>query len=329
MLALLAASPWTVGASGPVVPAGTPVNLADLVRKHPERTWEPTDDSESVFAEWPVERMRGLLGTIAETVDVTMEATSTELDEDLPESFDSRTKWPGCVHAIRKQGDCGGCWAFAASETLSDNLCVTSNGSINVTLSPQDAISCDSSDWGCNGGQPSNVWKYMSDTGLTTDECTPYVSLDGKTNGTCSSTCSSSCMHYKKYKCGHSNFYRGFDNIKKGIMLYGPAHTVMLVWQDLLQYKTGVYKHIEGNLMGPHSVKIVGWGKEKDTEFWIVQNSWGASWGMDGFWKQDMNDLGSSLGRGGGWNCGGSGTENVAVLQGSVIADPKHEEIIV
>jgi len=207
------------------------------------------------------------------------------------------------------QGDCGGCWAFAATETLSDNLCITSNGAINVTLSAQDAISCDSSDWGCNGGQPKNVWKFLSDTGVSTNDCTPYVSGPGKTNGTCSSTCSSNSMPYKKYKCEHSNFYRGFDTIKQGITQYGSVHTVMLVWQDLIQYKKGVYKHLEGNLMGPHSVKIIGWGKDKDVDYWIVQNSWGASWGMDGFFNIDMNDFGSSTGRGGAWNCGGSAAE--------------------
>ena len=35
---------------------------------------------------------------------------------DLPVNFDGRTQWPGCIHAVLDQGDCGSCWAFAASE---------------------------------------------------------------------------------------------------------------------------------------------------------------------------------------------------------------------
>jgi hypothetical protein len=59
------------------------------------------------------------------------------IDEDLPSSFDVRTKYPGCTHPVLDQGDCGSCWAFASTETLSDRFCVASNGTVNVTLSPQ------------------------------------------------------------------------------------------------------------------------------------------------------------------------------------------------
>lgn len=65
---------------------------------------------------------------------------------DLPVSFDARTAWPGCVHPILDQGHCGSCWAFAATESLSDRFCIASEGQINVTLSPGDLvrISCSS-----------------------------------------------------------------------------------------------------------------------------------------------------------------------------------------
>ena len=55
-----------------------------------------------------------------------------------PLNFDSRTQFPGCIGAIRNQLHCGACWAFAAAEVLSDRFCIASNGSINVTLAPQD-----------------------------------------------------------------------------------------------------------------------------------------------------------------------------------------------
>lgn len=52
---------------------------------------------------------------------------------------------------------------------LSDRFCISSNGSVNVTLSPQQMVSCDGSAYGCLGGYLSNSFKYMTSVGLVTD----------------------------------------------------------------------------------------------------------------------------------------------------------------
>ena len=70
----------------------------------------------------------------------------------LPANFDARTKWPNYIHAIRDQQSCGSNWAFAASEFLSDRFAIMSNGTTNVVLSPEDLVSCDTTNQGCNGG---------------------------------------------------------------------------------------------------------------------------------------------------------------------------------
>ena len=70
---------------------------------------------------------------------------------DVPENFLAKDKWPTCVHEIRDQQRCGSCWAFAATEVLSDRFCIASEGAVNVILSPQDMVSCDKADMGCNG----------------------------------------------------------------------------------------------------------------------------------------------------------------------------------
>jgi len=54
----------------------------------------------------------------------------------VPADFDSRTKWPTCVHPVLDQEQCGSCWAFGTSESFSDRICVATNGSTNVVVSP-------------------------------------------------------------------------------------------------------------------------------------------------------------------------------------------------
>lgn len=54
----------------------------------------------------------------------------------LPDAFDSRVEFKDCIHPIRDQARCGSCWAFSASEVLSDRMCIETNGTVNVVLSP-------------------------------------------------------------------------------------------------------------------------------------------------------------------------------------------------
>ena len=61
----------------------------------------------------------------------------------LPDNFDARVTWPKFVHPIRDQGQCGSCWAHAASETFSDKLAIATNGTSNEIFSVQELVSCD------------------------------------------------------------------------------------------------------------------------------------------------------------------------------------------
>jgi cathepsin B len=54
------------------------------------------------------------------------------------------------------------------------------------------------------------------------------------------------------------------------------------VYDDFFNYKSGVYQHTSGSLAGGHAVRIIGWGTENSTPYWLVANSWGRFWGLDG-----------------------------------------------
>ena len=210
----------------------------------------------------------------------------------LPKSFDSREKWPPCIHEIRDQSNCGSCWAHAASEVLSDRFCISSNNSINIVLSPQDMVSCDYFDLGCNGGILTMSWLYLRLFGIVSDECKKYTSGDGSVRF-CRWKCDTSDVEYKKYKA--SGFYYLFtiNQIKNDIMKYGPIESGFSVYSDFMNYKSGIYSKGEGvELLGGHAVKIVGWGEENGVEYWIVANSWGKNWGENGYFRIKMRECG-------------------------------------
>src|SRR5690349_14972735 len=91
-------------------------------------------------------------------------AEAPEIVGAIPDSFDSRTQWPNCpsISLIRDQSDCGSCWAFGASEAMSDRVCISTNGAKKPILSADDLLSCCgiSCGYGCSGGYPIQAWRY-------------------------------------------------------------------------------------------------------------------------------------------------------------------------
>jgi len=212
---------------------------------------------------------------------------------DIPVSFNSSEQWPGCIHAIRDQGHCGSCWAFAASEVLSDRFCIASSRQINVVLSPQDLVSCANLiNQGCNGGYPLWSWEFMINKGIVTDSCFPYLSYDGKAPKCKEFTKCHDGQPIKKYKAKNMVGLKNPKSIQENILKYGPVEAAFSVYEDFLKYKSGIYKHTSGSLLGGHAVKIIGWGREGTTDFWIVANSWNTTWGENGYFRIAFGQVG-------------------------------------
>jgi len=220
----------------------------------------------------------------------------------VPDSFDSRINWPKCwqIGRIRDQSACGSCWAFGAVESMSDRECIF-NGNVNVSLSAQDMNSCcDSCGGGCDGGFPSAAWQYWQQTGVVDSGCLPYSlpSCDHHipSNNSCPSDeyptppCTQSCIDGRTWNSaklfGQSAYsLSGEVDMKAEIYQNGPVETAFTVYEDFLSYKSGVYRHTSGDELGGHAVKILGWGVENNTPYWLVANSWNVHWGAKGFFK--------------------------------------------
>ena len=56
--------------------------------------------------------------------------------------------------------------------------------------------------------------------------------------------------------------------MQQEIMTFGPIEAAFDVYADFLSYKSGVYKHVTGDLLGGHAIKIMGWGTENGEDYW-------------------------------------------------------------
>lgn len=223
-----------------------------------------------------------------------LEATAGRVKAgDIPASFDARDAFPGCVHAIRDQGQCGSCWAFSASEALSDRFCIATNGTDNVVLSPEQLVSCDwEGNMGCNGGMLRFAWDYMEVFGLVPDDCFPYTAGGGNApQCPLSSTCADGTTKWgdvrHSVKALSTKHYTSVEAAQAAIMADGPIQVAFNVPQSFMSYKDGVYQCDSSVYLGGHAVKAVGWGTDSDSgeDYWLIANSWGSDWGIDGFFK--------------------------------------------
>lgn len=260
-----------------------------------------------------LKRMNGVLPSIAKQPELVMKHPARML-RDLPKEFDARTQWPNCpsISEIRDQGACGSCWAVAAVEAISDRICIASNGAQKPHLSAEDLNDCcgDKCGHGCNGGYPEVAWKYWAETGIvtggnfnSTDGCMPYsvplcdhhvvghypACIKVQPTPACVPQCRAGYnVAYESDRQKGKTSYRvdkDPQNIMAEIMKNGPVEAGYTIYSDFYSYKSGVYQHVTGDDHGGHAVKIMGWGEENGTPYWLVANSWNEDWGLKGVFK--------------------------------------------
>lgn len=262
------------------------ITRENLQKTSASASFETYSYDEHPFKNWTEEEIKNMLG-VKTFIPFNYNSELIEDNSDsLPANFDSRTEWPDCVHAIRDQGHCGSCWAFAASEVLSDRFCIASKGKTNLVLSPQDLVSCDKVDHGCNGGNPLFSWMHIMNKGIVSDECMPYTSGSGEVEK-CPTHCANDNVEFVRYhSAGMPQMLNNNEQkIKESIFAHGPVETGFTVYEDFMSYKSGIYSHKSGKMLGGHAVKIVGWGEEEGVKYWIAANSWSEKWGENGFFR--------------------------------------------
>ncbi|XP_024920939.1 tubulointerstitial nephritis antigen-like [Cynoglossus semilaevis] len=238
-------------------------------------------------------------------------------NEQLPQYFNSTEKWPGKIHEPLDQGNCAASWAFSTAAVASDRISIQSMGHMTPQLSPQNLISCDTrNQGGCAGGRIDGAWWYLRRRGVVTEDCYPYLPpqqtpaeasrcmMQSRSIGRGKRQATQRCPNSHNY---HNDIYQSTPpyrlstnekEIMKEIKENGPVQAIMEVHEDFFVYKSGIYKHTDVSFTKPpqyrkhgtHSVRITGWGEEKNYDgtarkYWIAANSWGKNWGENGFFR--------------------------------------------
>mmetsp|Transcript_42121 Transcript_42121/g.78288 ORF Transcript_42121/g.78288 Transcript_42121/m.78288 type:complete len:351 (+) Transcript_42121:64-1116(+) len=246
------------------------------------RSWQA--GAASCFKGWIIGDVRKQMGGINISNRVSGLSECALPDVDVPEVFDARQKWPLCFLPPYEMGNCSASWALAAAASLSQRICIASpRKHASLRLSPQQLLSCDTSNKGCQGGSLDTVWDYMMSEGLVSESCFPY-----QANGTLPcSICDEEPMRLACV-CRLST-----SQIRREIFLHGPIVAAITLMNDFLVYRSGVYQETKtasqfvdvDRQRQMHAVTVLGWGREGTLNYWIIESSWGQDWGEGGYAK--------------------------------------------
>jgi cathepsin L len=217
-----------------------------------------------------------------------MKSTNNKIYKNLlgftaPDSVDWRQK--GYVTPIKDQGQCGSCWAFSTVVSL-EGQHFKKEGKL-VSLSEQNLVDCSrpQGNLGCDGGLMDQGFDYIkSNGGIDTEESYPYKAVDGQCKFN-KDNVGATLTGYTDVKSGDE------DALVEAIATQGPISVAIDASHMGFQlYKSGVYNQLFcSSSRLDHGVAAVGYGSEDGKDFYIVKNSWGTVWGMDGYILMSRN----------------------------------------
>jgi len=195
-----------------------------------------------------------------------------------PSSVDWTSK--GAVTPVKNQGQCGSCWAFSTTGSA-EGAHQIATGKL-VSFSEQELVDCAGSygNQGCNGGLMDDGFKYLEAKGDSSESSYAYT---GKT-GTCDSSKQSAADGIKAGAVGSYHDVTTENEAQmEAAVAQQPVSVAIEADQSGFQfYKSGVFSGTCGTSLD-HGVLVVGYGTDSGKDYWKVKNSWGTTWGLEGY----------------------------------------------
>ncbi|KAL5715331.1 cathepsin H [Ranunculus cassubicifolius] len=191
----------------------------------------------------------------------------------------------GIVSPVKEQAGCGSCWTFSTTGAL--EAAYKQAFGEDISLSEQQLVDCAGmfNNFGCHGGLPSQAFEYIKyNGGLETESAYPYTAKDG--------VCKFSSDNKLVKVVDSVNITLGAENeLKDAVAFVRPVSVAFQVIHEFRLYNGGVFTsdHCGSTPMDVnHAVLAVGYGVENGIPYWLIKNSWGATWGDNGYFKMEM-----------------------------------------
>jgi len=206
----------------------------------------------------------------------------------LPLHLPDEVNWIalGGVTPVKNQGACGSCWAFSTTGAL-EGAKYVKTGEL-VALSEQNLLDCDHKDLGCSGGLMDNAFKFDEKSGgLCSEADYPYEAVQGDVCNPmgCTDVPGSIVQTFYDVPAGET------DTMMAAIAMQ-PISVAIQADQFVFQfYKGGVLTDDSCGDQLDHGVLAVGYGTDSETNepYFTVKNSWGPTWGEDGYVRLSRN----------------------------------------
>lgn len=241
-----------------------------IVENHNAKNSDDATVAVNHMSDWTDDEYKAILGYKGKKPRNT---TVFEGSNDIPASVN----WveQGAVTPVKNQGQCGSCWSFSATGSMEGRYQIK-NGDL-VSFSEQQLVDCSKTqgNMGCNGGLMDYAFTYAETNMMETEEQYPYKGRQG--------TCNAS---------GGSVEVSDFTDVKPkspsalaSAVAEGPVSVAIDAGNPLFQlYHGGIMKHFCGQSLD-HGVLVVGYGTENGTDYWLLKNSWGPTWGEKGYFR--------------------------------------------